>query len=325
MIPRLGMGVACGLASALLFSLLAKATPLSVALVYLSPTPLLIAALGWGLDMGLLGALVASAATAAAFETGPTAGLVFAGAVAFPALALSAAILWGSKGPRTGGRLQPRDLVLCTAGVGVAFGLAQLAEFVLKAGGVAAAEREYAEALAPLLKLWSANIGVGEDVQLEPYAQALARLAPAAVAFVAGAVAAVNAYVGAKAVWMSGRLPRLWQKLPDALRLPRPLVGVLVAAIAGSFLPSPISSVAIVLATACGLAFAIEGLAVLHVLTRGWAVRIPALFAVYLSLLLGLIVTTPVLALIGIVDSLVSLRRDGGTQTSGGFGRPPNS
>src|SRR5438105_4642394 len=61
------IGIAAGLAAALLFASVATGSPLSVVLFYLAPLPLMIAAIGWSHVAGLVAALVAAAGLAAVF------------------------------------------------------------------------------------------------------------------------------------------------------------------------------------------------------------------------------------------------------------------
>ena len=55
MIQRFAVPVGAGAVSALLFALTVKGTPLALALAYLAPMPLMIAAFGWGALGGLAG------------------------------------------------------------------------------------------------------------------------------------------------------------------------------------------------------------------------------------------------------------------------------
>ena len=86
LVNRFGVPLGAGLASALLFFLTVKGTPLAVALAYLAPLPLMIAALGWGALGGAIAAVVAAAAIAGFF--GMEGALIFVLVVAAPAWAL---------------------------------------------------------------------------------------------------------------------------------------------------------------------------------------------------------------------------------------------
>lgn len=58
MIQRFAVPVGAGAVSALLFALTVKGTPLALALAYLAPMPLMIAAFGWGALGGLAAAAI---------------------------------------------------------------------------------------------------------------------------------------------------------------------------------------------------------------------------------------------------------------------------
>ena len=71
---RLSIAAGAGLAAGILFAVLAKGTLLSFALVWLTPLPLIIAALGWGLDIGAIAAAIAGLVVAALFDP-PSGGI----------------------------------------------------------------------------------------------------------------------------------------------------------------------------------------------------------------------------------------------------------
>ena len=68
MIQRFAVPVGAGAVSALLFALTIKGTPLALALAYLAPLPLMIAAFGWGALGGLVAAVIAGSALVAVFD-----------------------------------------------------------------------------------------------------------------------------------------------------------------------------------------------------------------------------------------------------------------
>ncbi len=85
MMQRVGMAIGAGLAAALLFAV--KGTLLAMALACLAPLPIVIATLGWGLDMGALAAAIASVGAAVVVD--PLAGGWFAVSIGLPAWLLS--------------------------------------------------------------------------------------------------------------------------------------------------------------------------------------------------------------------------------------------
>ena len=88
---RLAIALGAGVASAVLFMVTVQGTALAVALAYLAPLPVMIATLGWGIDVGAVAMGVACALVAGAVA--PVFGLLIALTVALPCaiFALSAA------------------------------------------------------------------------------------------------------------------------------------------------------------------------------------------------------------------------------------------
>src|ERR1700754_570231 len=78
------IGIGAGAAAALLFASLASGSPFALVLFYLSPLPILIAAIGWNHLAGLIAALFAAACLALLREDGYVA-LVFLVTIGLPA------------------------------------------------------------------------------------------------------------------------------------------------------------------------------------------------------------------------------------------------
>ena len=88
MLSKFGIALGAGMAAALLFSVTAKGTAISIALAYLAPLPIMIAAIGWGIDAGAFSSLVAAGVVALVID--PVSGLIFWLTVALPGAALAA-------------------------------------------------------------------------------------------------------------------------------------------------------------------------------------------------------------------------------------------
>ena len=88
-----------------------------------------------------------------------------------------------------------------------------------------------------------------------------------------------------------------------------PLGVILIACAAGAFaLHAPLSQYASIGVGGFGAAFALQGLAVAHALSRGLKLRPVMLVALYLCCLLRAKYTLPVLAALGVIDALTRLR-----------------
>ncbi len=119
---------------------------------------------------------------------------------------------------------------------------------------------------------------------------------------------AVNLWLAARVVDISGRLGRPWPALPENLVLPRIVAPAFVIAAGLAFMGGLIGALAGAFAAAAGLCLALQGLATLHALTRDNKFRsflLSALYAVVFVLEPWSLLT---LALFGLVESALNLR-----------------
>ena len=117
----------------------------------------------------------------------------------------------------------------------------------------------------------------------------------------------LNLWLATHIVRISGRLKRPWPEL-SAMRFPPATSIVLAAALAGSFLPDIVGTVAALPAASLLVAYAILGFAVLHAITRNRATRAIVLTGLYTAVA---IFGWPVLlmTLLGLIDTALDLRR----------------
>ncbi|MGO8800330.1 MAG: hypothetical protein ACLQE9_20840 [Roseiarcus sp.] len=316
MMQRLGMAVGAGLAAALLFAVMAKGTWLAMALAYLAPLPIMIAALGWGLDMGALAAAIASAA--AALLVDPLSGGLFAVSIALPAWLLSFVCatprdrLPPFRGAATGGqRWFPVGAIVTVAAlIGAVVGAGALASLVLVYGGYRKGVDALAAEFVPVFQdALDGVMTLPGGVTVEEFAALVVRLSPAVLAATTCLMLCANLYAGARAVQLSQRLKRPWPNLPEALVLPQFLGIGLIACVGFALgLAGAASHVAWIGAGALGCAYAMQGLATIHSLSRGLSFRIPMLAAIYLVCAVTSPWSLPALDLVGLVESLLSLR-----------------
>jgi hypothetical protein len=145
----------------------------------------------------------------------------------------------------------------------------------------------------------------------------------AAVPFLAATaftfVLAFNVWIAARVVAISQRLPRSWPVIP-LTRMPHSALLLLCAAVAASFVPGLVGVFAIAIAGALAMAFALQGLALLHHISRGRPGRTALLAAAYILVIFIGHTFLPLLAFAGIADTAVDLRRrfppGGGPQPS---------
>ncbi|GGD14418.1 hypothetical protein [Aureimonas glaciei] len=305
------IGLAAGLASALLFAGLILQSPTAVGLSLAAPIPILIASLGWGSRIGFIAALTASIALA-----GVT-GFAGSGLILFATMALPSAIVGHLAGlarpkenpePGVEGPLAydwyPLDRILFAIA-----GIASLAcLFIGWMFGYDAAEigPELATALGE-------QMGATVDPAMQQQVQTLARLIVQMVPFIQPALLVITLVAGlhlaAILTRLSGRLDRPRDDIPSSATLPGFAVSIFALAVAGCFVPGTLSVIASVVAGAFGTAFTLVGLASLHRRTRGAKQRALLLIGAYGAIVL---LTFPLLAAtaIGIFETARSAARD---------------
>src|SRR4029079_15724562 len=144
----------------------------------------------------------------------------------------------------------------------------------------------------------------------------IARALPAAFAIVWLTITLFNLWMAGLIVDASGRALRPWPDL-HALELQNGLVLIFAAALLASFIPGLPGLVATGLGGALLFAYVLQGLAVIHVYSRGVPLRALLLAAVYLGiLLLGWVAL--VVAILGLAEPLLGLRQRVHPPASGG-------
>jgi hypothetical protein len=335
MINRIGAPVGAGLASALLFVVgfkwlatgeLTPGTGLAMPLAYLAPLPIMIAVLGWGARGGALACGVASAGVAVLVEwlwvdEAPLTlilidcqtALLFALTIAMPGWALASfATLPGVRLPwRRGGGAPPEwmsvgAIVTLAAALAAAISLGALAALIVVCGGYDQVLQSFADAIEEANK-GSAFLPEGETAR--QFALAFVRFAPAEIAGSTLLIFCVNLYGAARSTALSHRLARPWPDLPISLVLPAPMAALALASLTPAFLlPAPACQFAWIVVGALGAAFVLQGLAALHALSRGLPMRPLLLGALYFCCLAGSNWTLPAVAIVGLIESFVSLR-----------------
>jgi hypothetical protein len=329
------VAIGAGLASALLFSLVTQATVFAIALAYLSPLPIMIAMIGFGRAAGLTATGVAILAVfAIAFvqqsqnasggglAAASLSGATFALSLALPALWLSylAALSrpkgeasWSiASGPmRTFARDgYPLERLLAYA-VAISTTVAVIGAAFVSArhGGFESALNQADAALTPILESLAADMPLPHGIDLHHLARLMAAAAAPAVAASTLLMLLFNLWLAGRVAQLSERLTRPWPDIPNELKLSRFFAPVLLGAIGVAFaggLPGVISAT---VAAALAMAFALQGLAVIHDISRGWKYRMLLLGLIYIGLLL---LAPPWLlvafAIIGLIESIFLLR-----------------
>jgi hypothetical protein len=315
----IAIGLGAGLVSALLFAVMITGSPLGMMLSYVAPLPVLIAALGWNHRSGLVAVVTGAAAVALVLR--PSTGLAFAIGSGLPAWWIAYLALLGrpaatpdparpGAGPAT--EWYPLGRLL--------FWIAVTAATVIVIGTVAIGRGD-PEALRSVLSgaveaFLRAGERLGADNPLPSVAgmdgarfvSLIVALVPAIAASVFCLFFTVNPWLAAKAVAVSGRLPRPWPYLPST-RMPLTAVALLAGGVLAAFAPGFVGVAGTALVGALAMAFALQGLALLHHLTQGRSGRTGLLIGTYLLTIFFGGTILPLMTVMGILDSATPLRR----------------
>lgn len=336
----LAIAAGAGVSSGLLYSLISQGSAPGLMLSFLAPLPIMLAMLGFGRMVGLVSLATACVAVAvlvpvvapripdsSILDITARTTLSFAFMLGAPALWLS--YLASMSRPRGQSQWQPtapstttylreyipveRIVTACVA-IAATVVVGGVIVVVLRHGSLDSALDQVAAELTPILEEMissSTRIPSGTDVPR------MARMIVAASApFAAGMlflVLMLDLWLAAKIARLSGRLQRPWPDIAVELQIPRPYGILLGAAFATIFLGGPAAVIAAVVAVVLAAAFALQGLAVLHVVSRGWQARGLMLWIVY-GLLVALLPSglSPLLCtVLGLVESLHSFRNTG--------------
>ena len=299
MLQQLLITIGAGVASAVFFFIPAKGSALALALGVFAPLPLLIVALGYGARSFVIAGLIGAALVAATLS--PWLGFVFLAFIALPAAAAANRSLTGGPG----------------AGLAAAAGATIVADWlaiVIAGAGYEsfdAAVADLSGRFQPLVtQLFARMESVPGDVSAADFSTLLVYMVAPAMAAWGVFTLAVNLWLAARIVQVSGLLPRPWPDIPASLALPS-RAGVALALVLGVALFSSGATRIFAATAASGLvaALAMQGLAVLHFRTRGAPARGGMLVAAYGATVVVFPWPLLVAAFIGLADLFHPLRR----------------
>ncbi len=321
------IGLACGLASAVLFMSATFGGPAGrVFLYFLAPLPSFLAGLGWGPAAALVAALAASGAIGFVLG-GIWPAFVFLVSQGLPiAILCHLALLNRSftepspdDDAANGAPVEwyPAGRLLAAAAV-IAGSLSVLSLFMLgndldEVRGILREmiERVFAQDLATLRDKPLTPEEINSLAQLGLY------LLPAATATSWLAGFSLNLWLAGRITKASGRLVRPWPDLA-AMTFPPGVFWGLVIALAFTFLPGYPGLISSGFAGALLFAYMLMGLAIIHYVTRGKPHRPFILWSVYFLLLLFNSWMAAIIALLAIAEPISPLKR--WPQTSGPSG-----
>ena len=300
------VALAAGAASALLFALSARGTPFAMLLTYFAPLPLMIAALGYGLLTGVAAMILGIAGIAVALH--PIIAAAFGVALGLPAALLCFVVLYTppadrEHGERVTGRAMFSAVVLSSLTV-----IAGLVALTARFGGYERAVAEVSRRMLPLVRSVAGEMALPAGLTIDTLTTILIAAVPPAMAASGLLMLTLNLYCAGRIANLSGTLPRAWPDIAKSLALPGFCAALFALAGGLSFLRGSPGVISFVVASALGMAFALQGLAVIHVITRGVSVRFAILFALYM--LIFMLPPWPFLplALLGFADSAFHLR-----------------
>jgi hypothetical protein len=304
MIGQILIALAAGCASAAMFASITSGALISLVLLYLSPLPLMVAALGWGpLSAGVGGGL-AAVGLGAAFGIGDL--IAYGIAVALPACWLGHLCLLGraaTDGPGAADTLEwypVGRLLNWIAGFAALATAAALLALGSDAATIAATLRSF------LLRMLAIN-DVATSADTERWIEAMVSFAPSAAAIVAMLTLTLNLWLAGKVAATSGRLSRPWPDLKTAALPPMTLVALCVLT-AFCFSGGLVAMLARIGISTLVIAYALTGFAVLHTLTLALKSRAFWLGSTYAFVL---VFGWPMLAMaaLGLADAIFGLRQ----------------
>jgi hypothetical protein len=277
-IKSIAIGVAAGLAAALLSVGSVVQTSLSFVLFFIAPLAVMVAGLGWGPAAAL--AAVATVFLAVSGFAMIVPGLIVTLTIAVPAAVMAYFSSLAQSGDN--GKLDWFPLS------GVIFrGVLAIAAGFIVSGILVGFTPEFAKTFADeLLKQFAAAnpqmvLPDGAKAQL---ASNLATLIPYVQPASWLLITLLNFYLALHLSRVSGQLKRPRDYWPRALRLPRLALPISAAAFALSFLGGAFGAITAVLAGAFLMAFSVVGLAVFHQFAAGKPWRTPGLWLTYIAL-----------------------------------------
>lgn len=323
------IGLMAGIAAAVVFvSATTGPLPMRVILFLLTPLPLFLAGFGWGWGTTVIAGFVGTLAMA--LLTTPAVGAVFAISPAIPSAILIYLVILNRPATAPGPDVDPATgtewypvgrIVIWAAGIS---GLMALAAVMMIGPDLDTLRGEVRKLIDIVLKAQFEALNSGSamtEEELDRLADVGLYLLPAATALSWMLTVLLNLWLAARITLASGKLPRPWPDIP-AMRFPRSTPLALAVATAATFVPGYVALAASAISGALFFAYVLMGLAVVHYVTRGRPWRPFALWGLYGALLILNTGVSLLIAMVGIADSFLPIRKPPG-RPPGHQPRPP--
>lgn len=294
-----GIGALAGVATMLLALGVTSGSGLAVILYLLSPLPIMVAGLGWGLGAGIAGIVVAALGIAVV-GNGETAVVI---TLTTTVPAAMCAFLMGLSRPaeEMGG---PKGQIAWYPLSDVLFRLALMTAIAFVVIGVLIdygpeLMAQFADQFISRLQEADPEFAFTPEARTE-FVSAMTGMLPLIQPALWMMLLVANLYFALSIARASGKLSRPREVWPISMRMPRPALLAFGAALVASFFTGNISLVASVFVGALLGGFTLAGFAVMHERTMGKAWRPIALIVVYFSVALTLVAAIP-FALLGLI------------------------
>lgn len=268
------VGIAAGLAAALLYLAPISGSALAFPLFVLAGLPMVIAGLGWGVVAGLSSA-VAGTIVVAIMLPGFIPAAIFVALFAAPIAwltrlaGMSRAVDAGN--PASGVEWYPLGRLLLHAALAVAISLVAIG--VITGYDPAIVAREATVTLLQFMEDAQSAEPVPTPEAIAPFVDLYVAILPFTLGMFMVAVIVFNLWLGALTARASGRMARPAERLWTVSPPNEILIGFVVAAALAFLLPGALGDASAVFAGAFGCALALVGLAVLHAITVGMTGR----------------------------------------------------
>ena len=317
MVLLLLVGFGAGVTAALLFATLATGQAFAVGLFYLTPLPILLAAIAWNHIAGAMAAL--TAALILGSFLGGWFALAFTAGIGLPAYLLGYLALLG-RTAADGDDVEwypPGRLVLAAALIAATATAVSIPALGTDIDSYRAALKEAFERVLRAQTDTAADQPLTLPGTQDPQRtlELLTIVMPPAAAVVGMVTSLGNLWLAGRVARISGRLARPWPDLAE-LRFPPAAPLLLAVAVAGTFLPGLIAVAAGLFAATLLVAYALLGFAIAHQISRRFSARILFLTAMWIGVFT---IGWPVLiaALVGLADSFIDFRARFGAPSGG--------